>query len=724
MKITYKYFFLLFFFFLGGVTFSQNSKIDSLKIKLQKHSEKDTTRVNLLNDLSNKLYGKRSFDKTIKYLKESEKISDSLGYTKGKAKSLRLKGLVYRDKSNFEKSLQFINEALQLSQAINSKSEIARCYNGIGVLFYYKGDKNKAIDYYKKAIHFFEEIGNKKAVAIITNNIGRAYSELGNYPDATIYYKKSMSIHKEVNNQIGVAYCYNNLGLIFMNKGNYIKALEHYNKSYKIAKKNADDWLVNATLGNIGAIYHYQEDYEKALFYYEKILETTDKKVKAFTLNNIGLVHKEKKNFQRAIENLKKSIKIHQDMNNKFNLISPLNNIGDVYLDLKEYSVAYQYFKQAKKNGLEVKNQRSLCNSYLGIAKVYLNQKEHYKALNNVLKSKKISDKLELLNYQRDAYNLFTKIYKATGKYKKALESHEQFKILNDSLFNKENIEKVAQLEYEYKYKQAIDSANIRELQLTKTVKATNENLEKSQRNLLLGVIAFLITTLILVGVIFFLKLRNEKSKTQNIVIEQKLLRSQMTPHFIFNSLSVLQGMILNKEEKNAISYLSKFSKLLRTILENSRHKIVVLSEELSAIDSYMALQNLDVSPPFEYKLTVDSKIDTINLKIPPMLIQPFIENVIEHAFPNKIENKQIKVTLMIKGEKLICTIEDNGIGIDEINQKLENNKNSLATTITSERLAMLSKEFKNEGAIEVQNRKIFGKEGTLVTLMIPYKIE
>ncbi|CAM1352924.1 sensor histidine kinase [Tenacibaculum halocynthiae] len=377
-----------------------------------------------------------------------------------------------------------------------------------------------------------------------------------------------------------------------------------------------------------------------------------------------------------------------------------------------------------KKNGLEVKNQRSLCNSYLGLAKVYLNQKEHYKALNSVVKSKEISDKLELLNYQRDAYNLFTKIYKATGKYKKALESHEQFKILNDSLFNKENIEKVAQLEYEYKYKQAIDSANIRELQLTKTVKTTNENLEKSQRNLLLGVIAFLITTLILVGVIFFLKLRNEKSKTQNIVIEQKLLRSQMTPHFIFNSLSVLQGMILNKEEENTISYLSKFSKLLRTILENSRHKIVVLSEELSAIDSYMALQNLDVSPPFEYKLTVDSKIDTINFKIPPMLIQPFIENVIEHAFPNKIENKQIKVTLMIKEEKLICTIEDNGIGIDEINQKLENNKNSLATTITSERLAMLSKEFKNEGAIEVQNRKIFGEEGTLVTLMIPYKIE
>ena len=176
--------------------------------------------------------------------------------------------------------------------------------------------------------------------------------------------------------------------------------------------------------------------------------------------------------------------------------------------------------------------------------------------------------------------------------------------------FNKENIEKITQLEYEYKYKQALDSASIRELQLTKTVKDTSQNLEKSQRNLFLGVIGFLLTAIILGGIIFFLKFRNQKTKTHNIEIEQKLLRSQMTPHFIFNSLSVLQGMILNNEDKKSVLYLSKFSKLLRITLENSRDKMVPLHQELEAVNNYLELQNLEVSQSYQYTILVDDKID------------------------------------------------------------------------------------------------------------------
>ena len=179
-----------------------------------------------------------------------------------------------------------------------------------------------------------------------------------------------------------------------------------------------------------------------------------------------------------------------------------------------------------------------------------MDQKKYDEAFPNILKSLEISNRLELLDYQSNAYQLLTEVYENRGDYEKALENHQKFKVLNDSLFNKESTEKIAQLEYEYKYKQALDSASIRELKLTKTVISTSQDLQKSKRNLFLGVIGFLITIIILGGIIFSLKLRHQKAKTQNIAIEQKLLRSQMTPHFIFNSLSVLQGMILNKEDK------------------------------------------------------------------------------------------------------------------------------------------------------------------------------
>jgi LytS/YehU family sensor histidine kinase len=197
-----------------------------------------------------------------------------------------------------------------------------------------------------------------------------------------------------------------------------------------------------------------------------------------------------------------------------------------------------------------------------------------------------------------------------------------------------------------------------------------------------------------------------------------------MTPHFIFNSLSVLQGMILNKEEGASVSYLSKFSKLLRTILENSRHKTVLLSAELEAIEIYMALQNLESNPLYNYQLLNKVGEKDAVLKVPPMLIQPFIENAMEHAFVGQKENREISVEITFINNQLKCTISDNGIGIIASIPTKDKNKDSLATVITSERLAILSKDFKVKGSISIKDRKLIGEKGTLVTIIIPYKIE
>ncbi|MEL6925478.1 MAG: histidine kinase [Bacteroidota bacterium] len=267
-----------------------------------------------------------------------------------------------------------------------------------------------------------------------------------------------------------------------------------------------------------------------------------------------------------------------------------------------------------------------------------------------------------------------------------------------------------------------MDSASIRELQLTQAVDTTTQNLEKSQRNLLLGVIAFLLMTMALGAIIFSLRLKNEKAKTQNIAIEQKLLRSQMTPHFIFNSLSVLQGMMLNKEEQKSISYLSKFSKLLRISLENSRDKMVALDQELMAITNYLELQNLETSEAYQYSVSAAENINTTSFEIPPMLIQPFIENAIEHGFKNRTGRKEIDVELKYANAQLICTITDNGVGIEAQKISGQPNKKSLATAITSERLEILSKDLNMEASVTIEDRKKYNERGTIVTLIIPYK--
>ncbi|CAL2082411.1 protein of unknown function [Tenacibaculum sp. 190524A02b] len=232
----------------------------------------------------------------------------------------------------------------------------------------------------------------------------------------------------------------------------------------------------------------------------------------------------------------------------------------------------------------------------------------------------------------------------------------------------------------------------------------------------------FIITIIVLLlsTFLFYLRLQNEKSKTQNVIIEQKLLRSQMTPHFIFNSLSVLQGMILNKEGSKSVLYISKFSKLLRIILENSRDKIVLLSEELLAIENYLMLQNLE-NNMYSYTISIENTINTSLFKIPPMLIQPFVENAIEHAFSNQQKDRFIDIQLTYSNKKLICTIKDNGIGINSFDKTVNTNKKSLSTAITLERLQALSKDFKMKGSVNLEDRKKYNEQGTIATLVIPY---
>jgi len=182
--------------------------------------------------------------------------------------------------------------------------------------------------------------------------------------------------------------------------------------------------------------------------------------------------------------------------------------------------------------------------------------------------------------------------------------------------------------------------------------------------------------------------------------------------------------MILNKEDKKAVKYVSKFSKLLRLILESSREKMVPIQEELDAIKNYVDLQNMGRQVPFKYTLSLNEKIEDEELLIPPMLIQPFVENSIEHGFKNGVEDAEITIAINFEDEKLFCEIKDNGVGLNLSTEKSSKNKNSLATKITSERLKIISKQYKVESNVLIQDRSVYNEQGTQVLLTLPYKTD
>jgi len=726
MKIINKsLFILLSFLSFSSAVLSQNwARIDSLKNELKFHIQKDTTRVNLLNDLAY-LYHKKNVDKAMAYLEESEAITETIDFAKGRAKSLYVRGVLEAVESNYRRGFQNYMESLKLYKIIGWKEGIAECYKDMGVFMYNNGDQRRAIKYYTKSLEILDDYGKKKEIALILYELGWSYIEIDNYAEARSYLLKALKINEEIGNEAGMSSCMSGIAVTYANEGNYPVALDYYNQTLVIAKKNSNTRRIMLTLGNMGNLYFALKKYDEAIELFNETLrlsKSSDKGITSKTFSNLGLAYKGKKDNELAYEYFKKSQKLYNEVNDKRGEAFVLNNIGYIYLEVKSYAKAHDYYQQSKKISLGIENQLGLCTSYWGLAKIYTHQQNYDEALINALKSKKISVKHNFLHRLTEVQELLSEIYNNTRSYKKAFESHQQFKKLNDSLFNKENVEKISQLEYEYKYKQALDSASIKELQLTKTITANNKDLEKSKQNYLWAIIVILLLSIVLGGIIFYQKFKNIKSKNQNIVTEQKLLRSQMTPHFIFNSLSVIQGMILNKEEKKSVSYLSKFSKLLRIILENSRNKTVLLAQELMAIENYLALHNLE-NQAYHYTVLVENEIDTSLFKIPPMLIQPFVENAIEHAFVNQRGNKKIEVNLDYIDSKLVCSVTDNGIGVDSQKEIKKNGKKSLATTITSERLKILSKDFKMKSSVTIEDRKKYNGKGTIVTLVIPYKV-
>lgn len=232
--------------------------------------------------------------------------------------------------------------------------------------------------------------------------------------------------------------------------------------------------------------------------------------------------------------------------------------------------------------------------------------------------------------------------------------------------------------------------------------------------------------------VIFIIKYREKKISERNQfqLLEQKLLRSQMNPHFIFNSLSSIQSFIFENNPIEAGSYLSRFAELIRSILYNSREEFITLEKEVKTLKNYIELQQLRYNDKFDYILDVDPLIEADMIKIPPMLAQPFIENAIEHGIKHLKDKGFISVSYTLMREKgsVLLLVEDNGIGIEGSKKrkgKTTKNHTSLATIIANERIAAFNKGKRGKQFImEIDEmRDANGKvKGTKVTFVIPFR--
>ena len=206
-----------------------------------------------------------------------------------------------------------------------------------------------------------------------------------------------------------------------------------------------------------------------------------------------------------------------------------------------------------------------------------------------------------------------------------------------------------------------------------------------------------------------------------------QVLRAQMNPHFIFNCLSSINRFILKNESEQASDYLTKFSRLIRMVLNNSKRSFVSLAEELEMLELYLQMEKLRFKNSFDYTLHKKNGIDTDTIFIPPLLLQPFVENAVWHGLMHKKDNGRLDVDVSTEKNILYCVITDNGVGrsaATAFQSKSAEKQKSMGMEITKHRMALINDDANEKTFFEIEDMydESGNGKGTRVVLKIKYK--
>ena len=601
---------------------------------------------------------------------------------------------------DFDRAQNLADTALHLAEKANNKEEQYNSLMELERVSSAKGDAGNAIDYEEKALIIAKALGSSLMIARTSNELGINYSNISVFDKALSNYLVSLKIIEDtlpgLPMETALKYkslIQNNIGVMYSKMGNDDKALDYYEQALKIRKNQQEKYGIASTLQNVGVIFERKKEFKKALEIYKEALiireSLSSQNDIAELLMNIGIIQIKTDQLDSATYNLKKAITIFGSTGDKLGYSNVCLNLAELYQKKEKADSAFRYMETA-----------------LSISK-----EQNYRSI------------------QGKAHQLLSDYYAAKGNYSKAWQNLSALLRVKDTVYNSELVEKISEMQTKYetekKEKEIKILARDKEIQYLKIRK------QSTQLYLLL---AFILLAGIILTLIFSrIKLRQKHVQAQlekkNLETEQRLLRSQMNPHFIFNSMNSIQSYISGNDSFTAMTYLSKFAQLMRNILDNSRKSLIALSDEINTLELYMELERIRFNKKFDFKITVEPGLPPETIYIPPMLIQPFVENSIKHGLRNKEGHGLLEIEFKQTHKLLSCTLKDNGIGREKaLEQNMKKNKShrSLGMQVTQERLEALSKEKKISINFEITDLKNNnGKvEGTQVVIQMPYETD
>jgi tetratricopeptide (TPR) repeat protein len=558
----------------------------------------------------------------------------------------------------------------------------------------------------RESLNSFGKTNNKYGITLAYYTLGFSVFAQSRFDEALHYFGLAREIAHETGNHMEEVFMLSMSSKAYQERGDYGKAFDILRQSMQLAETVKDPRIMRIEYLTLAELFVQIEDYASAEKYFRQALEGTQpEQTDAWDIALYAELMTRQHKYDSALYYYKSldSARLPPAMLRTF-LVSK----GEYYLFREEYVLAVPYFLKSLAYQRQMNDRNQIMRCLVDAAKAYAGLGDNASAFRYVGEGVALARLTDARQYIRDGCRLLYQLYDKEGRTDSAYSYYRAYITMKDSVMNDQLKGRFASYGFEQQIKllnqdKELEDACLREEMMTKNL-------------LLLGILVLLLMTGIYVWIIR-LKRRNEEHRRKRAEdeleiqrlegeraksalqqrakeLEVQALRSQMNPHFIFNCLNAINRFILGHETEAASDYLTKFSRLMRMIMNHSRHSYITLSEEIEVLQLYLDMERLRFKDAFDYSIIVDDEIDSDEIRIPPLLVQPFVENAVWHGLMHKDERGSLTIDFRLSDDQLTCVIRDNGIGRREagkLRSKSAEKHKSMGLQITAERMALLT---------------------------------
>nr|WP_298989279.1 histidine kinase [uncultured Polaribacter sp.] len=593
----------------------------------------------------------------------------------------------YYKKKDIEKSVSFIEKALANNQ---NKRRNAKTYKTLADIYFYWKQFDLAEYNYKLSNQINEEIDTKIAIAKTQFLLKKYKESKENY---TSLKNSKLSNYQEIQ-------VFEGLGDVNFAQKNLVTARTNYQDALQIAKDNLVTPKITDLNSKIADVYAAQGKISEAENLFKKSINLAEKESPVRALKEEEKVA----DFYNANQRFDDEIQLRKKSLQKAQLNSSQRKISKEEDSITSQKINYK-----------------IGNAYI--------QKEDYKqALPYLEKSKEDAKRNKDIVVAKDATRKISETFATLGDEVNALKNYKEYVALVDSLY----IRKEQEIQQVKRFSKRIaDNQNrITSLEKDKELAESKISLayidqklsEESNRKQRILIYSLFGGLLLISLLAYFMFRTNKQQKLANNLLALKSMRSQMNPHFIFNALNSVNSFIAVNDERSANRYLSEFSVLMRSVLENSDEDFIPLTKEVELLELYVKLEHNRFKDKFDYQIKVDENISLDQFSIPPMLLQPYIENAIWHGLRYKKEKGNLEISITKKDvETVSIVIIDDGIGrkkSQELKTKNQLKQKSKGMSTIKNRIAILNSMYKERISVKVTDALENG-EGTKVELLL-----